>query len=145
MMDNIMENMFGIIEIVITGSFFIMGLYYTYKTKKEKNYSGKTYGKIIDNIIKNDQIPNDDIIRRRHYYALCEYMVGETKCVRETNIGTLQPKYKIGETVIVYYNPNNCHESYIEGDSNSKAKAIICFILGIIMVIFVCLGINFLF
>ncbi len=52
-MDNIMENMFGIIEIIITGSFFIMGLYYTYKTKTEKNYSGKTYGKIIDNIVKN--------------------------------------------------------------------------------------------
>ncbi len=59
-------------------------------------------------------------------------MVGETKCIRETNIGTLQPKYKIGETVIVYYNPNNCHESYIEGDNNSKAKAIVYFVLGTI-------------
>ena len=41
-MDNILKNIFGIIRIIITGAFFIMGLYYTYKTKKEKNYSGNT-------------------------------------------------------------------------------------------------------
>ncbi len=143
-MDNIIKIMFGVSGTIITGTFFIAGLYYTYKTQKEKNYSGKTRGKIIDNIMKSERIPDDDrIIYRRYYYALCEYMVGETKCVRETNIGTLQPKYKVGEMVTVYYNPNNCHESYIEGDNNSKFKAIVCFVLGIITSIFVYLVINF--
>ena len=143
-MDNIIKNMFGIIGIIITCTFFMIGLYYTYKTKKQKNYSGKTYGKIIDNIIKNERVlDNERLIYKRYYYALCEYMVGETKCVRETNIGTLQPKYKVGETVTVYYNPDNCHESYIDGDNNSKIKAIICFILGIVISIFVYLIINF--
>ncbi len=43
----------------------------------------------------------------------------------------------------VYYNTNNCHESYIEGDNNSKIKTIVSFALGIIVSIFVYLAINF--
>lgn len=70
-------------------------MYYTYKTKKEKKYSGKTYGNIINNVMKQERI-NYDNSSRCYYYALCEYMVGKTKCVRKTNIGTFQPKYKRG-------------------------------------------------
>ena len=33
----------------------------------------------------------------------------------------------------MYYNPNNCHEAYIEGDNNSGIKAIVCFALGSIL------------
>lgn len=135
-MDNIIKIMFEIMGAIISGTFFIIGVYYLYKTKKEKKYSSKTYGKIIENIMEKECI-NYNSPSRRYYYALCEYMVGETKCVRKTNIGTFQPKYKVGETVAVYYNPDNCHESYIEGDNNSKIKAIVCFILGIITSIFV--------
>ena len=139
-MDNIEKIMFGVIGIIITVSFFIIGVYYSIKMKKEKKYSSKVYGKIIDNsIIRKEKMTDGDGYTRttRYYYALCEYIVGETKCIRETNIGTTQPKYKLGQTVTVYYNPNNCHESYIEGDNNSKIKAIVGFALGIVCSIFV--------
>ena len=43
---------------------------------------------------------------------------------------------------MVYYNPNNCHESYIEGDNNSGIKAIIALILGITLVVFIYLIIK---
>lgn len=122
---------------IITGAFFVAGLYYLNKKRNEKKYTCKAYGKIINNIRREESIRDGD--RRRYitrWYALCEYKVGEIKCVRETNIGTLQPR-EVGELVTVYYNPNNCHESYIEGDNNSGIKATIALILGIILVVFI--------
>lgn len=127
---------------VIFGAFFITGLYYLNRNKKEKQCTCKTYGKIINHIMheERESPASDDYRIRRYWHSLCEYTVGATKCVRETNIGTSQPRYEIGQIVTVYYNPNNCHEAYIEGDNNSNIKATLCFALGIIAIIFVYLA-----
>ena len=37
----------------------------------------------------------------------------------------------------MYYNPNNCHESYIDGDNNSGIKAIVCLVIGMITAILI--------
>lgn len=138
-MDNVilLKIMFLGMGGIIVVSFFIAGLYYLNKNLKQKKYTCKTYGKIINNIGRQERFGAD---RQRDYrtrwYSLCEYTVGETKCVRETNVGTLQPR-EIGTVVTIYYNPDNCHESYIEGDNNSGVKAIIALILGIILIFFV--------
>ena len=131
--------LFFILGGIITGSFFIMGFYYLIKTKKEKKYTCRVYGKVVNNIMREEKESDYDNHYRtkRYWYALCEYTVGTTKCARQTNIGTTRPKYEIGQTVTIYYNPNNCHESYIEGDNNSKTKAIVCFIIGIILIFFI--------
>ena len=127
---------------IIAGAFFVAGLYYLNKKRIEKKCSCKTYGKIIKNIRREERVGADRYRDRRNYwYSLCEYTVGESKCVRETNIGTLQPR-EVGKIVTVYYNPNNCHESYIEGDNNSGIKAIIALILGITLVVFIYLIIK---
>ena len=136
-MDNT-TTLFNIIflgmEGIIAAMFFIAGIYYLIRNNKEKNYTGIVTGKIINNIRREERVTNaiGTWITKIKWYSLCEYIVGETKCVRETNIGTLNyPKYKIGQTVTVHYNPNNCHESYIEGDNNAKYKAIVCLVLGV--------------
>ena len=128
---------FLIIAVSVTTIFFIAGLYFLYRSNKEKQYTNKTYGKIINNIQHKTTERDVDgkLVTKFYWHSLCEYTVGNTKCVRETNVGTVTPKYEIGQTVTIYYNPQNCHEAYIEGDSNSKAKAIVCFILGIFLIV----------
>ena len=138
-LDDILKIMFFAMGGIISGTFFIAGLYYLYKNKKEKKYTCKTFGKIISNIRRVEHtgsLSRGDYRSYVRWYSLCEYKVGETKCVRETNIGTSQPR-EIGKSVMVYYNPNNCHEAYIDGDNNSGIKAIVCFVLGIISAIFI--------
>ena len=130
---------FGMIAISIIAIFFIGGVYFLYRSNKEEQYTNKTYGKIINNIRHKTTVydtRSEHYVTKFYWHSLCEYTVGNTKCVRETNRGTAIPKYKIGQTVAIYYNPQNCHEAYIEGDNNSKAKAIVCFILGIFLSVF---------
>lgn len=130
--------LFLIIAVSVTVSFFIVGIYFLYKSNKEKQYTNKTYGKVINNVQhKTSEYDADGkLVTKLYWHSLCEYTVDNTKCVRETNIGTRTPKYEIGETVTIYYNPQNCHEAYIEGDNNSKTKSIICFIMGIFLIAF---------
>jgi len=129
---------------VIIGGFLVAGVHNLIKNKKEKKYTCKTYGKVISNIRRDESIGS---VRRGNYrnyvrwYSLCEYKVGNIKCVRETNIGTLQPR-EIGTIVTIHYNPDNCHEAYIEGDNNSGVKAIIALILAIALIFFIFLIIN---
>ena len=133
----LLKIMFLVIGGIIVGAFGVTGLYYLNKMRIEKKCTCKTYGKITMNIRRKERVgvdrPRD---RRVYWYSLCEYTVGEEKCVRETNIGTLQPR-EVGKIVKVYYNPDNYHESYIEGDNNSGIKAIVTLILGIFSVIFI--------
>ena len=130
------------IGVIIIGSFLIAVVYYLNKNKKEKKYTAKTSGKVISNIRREERFGADRIRDNRiRWYSLCEYKVGDTKCVRETNIGTLQPR-EIGTIVTIRYNPDNCHEAYIEGDNNSGVKAIVALILAIVLIIFIFLIIN---
>lgn len=132
----LLKFMFWGIGGIIAGAFLVAGLYYLNRKKEEKKCTCKTCGKIINNI-RRDEFEADrrgTRTYRTYWYSLCEYTVGETKCVRQTNIGTFQPR-KVGETVTVYYNPKNCHESYIEGDKNSGIKAMVCLVLGITLAI----------
>lgn len=138
----LLKIMFWGIGGIIAGAFFVAVLYFLNKKRIEKKCICKTHGKIIKNIRREEIVGADrHRDRRTYWYSLCEYTVGETKCVRETNIGTLQPR-EVGKIVTVYYNPNNCHESYIEGDNNSGIKAIVALILGIISVIFIYFSIK---
>ena len=132
------DIIFLIIAVIVTTTFFMVGLYLLYKSNKEKQYTNKTYGKVINNIQHKttERDAHGKLVTRFYWHSLCEYTVGNTKCVRETNVGTVTPKYEIGQTVTIYYNPQNFHEAYIEGDNNSKAKAIVCFILGIFLIVF---------
>ena len=137
-MDN--NIIFWIFGGIIISVYFIAGIYYLNRYKKEKKYTSKTHGKIIDSIRKTERYYDVDgnSTTKRYWYFLCEYYVNGEKCVRQTNIGTFTHKYKIGQVVTIYYNPDNCHEAYIEGDNNTKEKIIVLFVLGI-------MGIAFLF
>lgn len=108
---------------------------------KRRKCTAKVYGKVINNIQKREQDGNDGDFRN-YWYTLCEYKVGETKCVRETEYGTFEQKYEIGQIVEIYYNPKNCHESYIEGEPSPKVSGIIYIILGILAIIMACIFRN---
>ncbi len=138
-MNSIVKILIEAIGIAISLVLFVSGLHFLIKSRQKKRYSSKTLGVITDNdIIRESTMPdNGSFTTKRYYYALCEYVVDGVRCVKETAIGTTQPKYKIGQAVTVYYNPNNCHEAYIEGDDNSRIKAVVCLILGIVVLIFV--------
>lgn len=119
---------------IITVYSFVAVLYYLNRKKKEKKCTCKTYGKITNNI-RHEEI-DAEWGPYTVWNSLYEYTVGDTKCVKKTHFKAVQPR-EVGKIVTVYYNPNNCHESYIEGDNNSSFYAIVSLFLGISLVIFI--------
>lgn len=100
--------------------------------KKEKKCTCKTRGEIIKNV--SEYLLTDTGYK---WQSICEYYTDEgKKYVIRNSTSKYMPKYKTGQIVIVHYNPDNCYEAYIECDGNSKNKAIISFVLGIIVIIY---------
>ena len=134
--NEIMKLLFLTIGTIGIGSLFCCSLYFFYKKMQLKKYTATTSGKVISNVRRTEHTSNKR--RNNHivkWYSLCQYYVGDTQCVRETTIGTFNPR-EVGTNVIVHYNPDNCHEAYIEGDDNSMAKSLVALIIGIFASIF---------
>lgn len=122
------------IGIIIAGIFFAIA-YINFR--KSKKYTGKVYGKVINNIQIKSRDETGENYNRYYWHALCEYYVEGEKCVRQTTSGSLFQKYEIGQSVEICYNPNNCHESYIVGDTDPKVMGKVLSILGVIVLIFI--------
>lgn len=121
-----------------------MGYIILRKIRKQKyNCTIKTYGKVVNNIrhtIKEDSETVD------YWHALFEYNVAEEKCVKQSTLaGRRQPKYEIGQTVEIYYNPKNPHDFWVVGDTYPSALGIILISIGIITISIVLFSIILLF
>lgn len=132
MLENILtvENMIFGMGILIAAILFIQGIILLNKNKK---CTCKIIGKVIDNVQHRARDMNDHWVN--YWHSLCEYNVDGVKCVRETIIGTREPKYQVGQSVEIYYNPNNCHEAYIVGDRNNKALGGVLIVLSFLTIL----------
>ena len=143
-----MENvLFYIVFGVFGGTFTIMGYIILRKTRKQKyNCTIKTYGKVVNNIRHTitETSTGGGYKKVDYWHALFEYNVAEEKCVKESTLGgRRQPKYEIGQTVEIYYNPENPHDFYVVGDTYPSAFGIILISIGIIPISIVLFTIIF--
>jgi len=131
------DILFYIVFGVFGGIFTIMGYIILRKTRKQKyNCTIKTYGKVVNNIKHTATETNATGAYENadSWHALFEYNVAGEKCVKESSLGTRYPKYEIGQTVEIYYNPENYHDFYVVGDTYPSNLGIILISIGIIII-----------
>lgn len=100
--------------------------------KKELKCTFKTYGKVTD-IVKRTHHDNDGGYSSS-WHPIFEYNIGELKFIKEYSYGSSPSKYAIGQTVEIYYNPEDYHDFYIGGDTLPKTLAKVFTIIGIIAI-----------
>ena len=122
----IFSGIFGIIGVV----FCVIGIaMLNNKKKKERNCISKTYGKVTD-IVKHERYSmNGGYVTS--WYPVIEYNIGGLKYIKEAVYGGTQTKYAIGQDVEIYYNPKDCNEFYIAGETLPKTLGAIFTIIGV--------------
>lgn len=87
----------------------------------------------------------EDLVRQQNYdsdggysstwHPVFIYEIGELKYIKESNYGTTQSKYAIGQEVEIHYNPEDPNEYYVTGDNMSKIVATILASVGMFAII----------
>lgn len=64
------------------------------------------------------------------YFPVIEYQAGDSTISQMSNSGQYPSKYREGDRVEIYYNPNNVQEFIIKGDSTPNFVGIFCIVFG---------------
>lgn len=122
----------GMIFLLVGIIFIIAGIAVINQGNVLKNRcTEETIGTVVEVICELDSNTTDSSYT---YYPVIEYQVGDRTISQKSRSGQYPPKYKVGEQVEIYYNPNNVEEYIIKGDSTQKYLAIGCIVLGSIAV-----------
>ena len=90
----------------------------------------QTIGTVVENICHEDST-----YTRPTYFPVIEYQAGDRTISQMSKSGEYPSKYKEGDQVEIYYNPNNVQEYIIKGDSTSNYVGIIALVLGSIALV----------
>ena len=110
-----------------------LGIFFWFQdTKIQRRCTEKATATVVDNIEEWKHGDEDEI--EKVYYPVIRF---------ETPNGVVEDKYKYGSSspvkegteYTVYYNINDRHEFYIEGETDGIFKTIICFIAAAIAII----------
>lgn len=113
--------------------FFLIGLLmFRHINKKEKRCILKTYG-IVKDVVKHKSY-NSDSVKGSGYYPVFEYHVGDVTITKESAYGSGKPRYKKGQNVEIYYNPQKCSEYYIKDDKLPHILAKVFTIVGAVLI-----------
>lgn len=126
--------------IIFSGAWSLIGIIFliigvaVLKNKKRKqiNCTSKIYGKVID-IVRHETYKKNGIYSSS-WYPVFEYNIGELKYIKESLYGRSQPKYAVGQSVEVYYNPEDHNEFYIKGETVQKTLGKVFTIVGIVAI-----------
>ena len=95
--------------------------------------SEEAIGTVVEVICESDYSTTENTYTYT-YYPVIEYQVGDRMLSQKSRSGQDPPKYKVGDQVEIYYNPNNVEEYFIKGDSTPKYLGIGAIVLGSIAV-----------
>ena len=90
-----------------------------------KRCTEKTIGTVVEIVCKEQADYS-----RPTYFPVIEYQAGDSTISQMSNSGEYPSKYKVGDQVEIYYNPNNVQEYIIKGDSTPNFVGIIAIVLG---------------
>lgn len=114
--------------------FFIIGIAMLKNRKrKEINCTSKTYGKVKDIVRRTSR--DGDGSSSSSWHPVFEYEIGELKFIKESSFGSSQSKYAIGQTVEIYFNPEDYHEFYVAEEKIQKILGKVFTIVGSVLII----------
>ena len=124
-------------NLIIFGSgilFVILGLFWLIRIKGHKsvctsNCEGEV--KRIDKKIKTEE--DEDTIM---YTPVFGYDVNGISYVYSPSSSSSYCKYKVGNKVRVFYNPENPNQCYVKGNNVNLFAAFVVLIMGVILVVF---------
>lgn len=131
-------------KILFCGVFSLVGLVFTIvgicvyqnHTHKVEVCTYEVAGSVID--LEAKRSTNSDGDSTTAYYPVFRYEVGDLTYVKESNSGSSNPRYHIGESVVMLLNPNNYDEYLVKGDSS---PIIFCLIFGGLGVVSLLIGV----
>ena len=131
-----------LISICVLGGLFLFGLIFliiglaVLKNLKRKivNCTSKTYGKVIN---LQNRVHRSNGNYSSTWHPVFEYSIGDLKFIKESNCGHSQSQFAIGETVEIYFNPENYHEFYVPNETIQKTLGVIFTIVGSVIIFIV--------
>lgn len=131
-----------LVVIVIGLIFVVSGIVMIFGERDmEKRCSEETEGNVIG-IVEDKKIPSGRpkeegsyYDAQKVYYPVIEYKVGEETISKKYSVGDEKIKYKIGEKIIIKYNPNKTDEYLIKEDNGKIYVGIILIVIGVIFVL----------
>lgn len=120
----IFSGVWGLVGLI----FLIIGLVMKkVRKRKEINCTCKVFGKVKD-IARRQTYSNNGYSSTMH--PVFEYNIGGLTYIKESQVGSSQSKYAIGQDVEIFYNPDNPHEYYVVGEKLTKILGNIFSVVG---------------
>jgi len=131
-----------LVVIVIGLIFVVSGIVMIFSERDmEKRCSEETEGNVIG-IVEDKKIPSGRpkeegsyYDAQKVYYPVIEYKAGEETISKKYSVGDEKIKYKIGEKIIIKYNPNKTDEYLIKEENGKVYVGIILIVIGVIFVL----------
>lgn len=115
---------------VLCGAFAVVavpvGVSIIRETKEKEKYCTLTTNAVVAELKKV----------RWYWCPVLEYTILGLKFSSTYHYGQIPPKYELGQTVKIYYDPNDYKEFYIAGDNDPKKLGYCLAIGGIILILF---------
>jgi hypothetical protein len=105
-----------------------------YRNKKVKEQcTSRTEAIVIDIVISESTRTSRNGFERTvyFYFPVIEFCANGRVMREKLCIGYSYKKYKVGETITIFYNPNKPTEYFIEGDKSKKFIGTVCIIVGV--------------
>lgn len=106
-------------------------------SKKRKNYTQQTTAHVKE--LKKRQSGKPGAPGSIRYYPVFEYRANGQFIRAESRVGSDKPKYKEGDELTIFYNPNSRQDFYIPG---TKSVRIIGSVFTVIGIIFAVVGLS---
>ena len=124
-------------ELILTGGLFLLvGIIFVVAgivvmiqgDSLKQRCTEETIGTVVEVICETSYSAENELTYT--YYPVIEYQVGERAITQKSSSGQYPPKYKVGQQVEIYYNPNDVEEYIIKDDSTTKYLGIGFVVLG---------------
>lgn len=103
------------------------------ESKKRKHYTQETTARIKE--LRKKQVGKPGAPGSVRYYPVFEYRANGQFVRVESKVGSDKPKYKEGDEVRIFYDPDSKKDFYIPGSKSATVIGIVLTVIGIILAI----------
>lgn len=103
------------------------------ESKKHKNYTQKTTARVKE--LKKKQSGKPGTPGSARYYPVFEYRANGQFIRAESRVGSDKPKYKEGDEVTIFYDPNSRQDFYIPETKSARIIGTVFTVIGIVLAV----------